>query len=157
MLVTLRLLRKFLPLVNSAITRLLILNGPQCGRPRSLATWVLRASRPRAVLLRLELNRAKLVSLRHEVRLRWRPLVIRPTVPARVLLLMWDMETFMLIVGCRFRKKSLDRRQTRLLATETMPAGTQVEMLLLRALTTGSVATELQLPPPDTPMVCLSR
>lgn len=96
-------------------------------------------------------------NLANRVKLSPTELVNPPTTPARVEEFMWEMETFMPTVGCIFRQNRLALRNTRLLATETMPAGTQVEMLFVRALTTGRVARELLLRLPPTCVVCLSR
>lgn len=83
----LTLLRKPLPVVKTVATRLWMLRVEQCRRPSTLTTRVLRPSRHRAAVLRLELNREKVRPLWQSVRLRWRALEIRPTVPIRVLLL----------------------------------------------------------------------
>lgn len=59
------------------------------------------------------------------------------------------------MVGSRLSKNKLSLRKTRLLATDTIPAGTQVEMLFVRALTTGNVATELLLSLLESSSECL--
>lgn len=118
-------------------------HGRNRGRPNSLAKRVLWASRVPDVVLRLEVNTVKDLSEWHRVRETPSALEIPPRVPARVVLLIWEMETLMLMVGCRPVPNRLDRRKTRLLATETMPAGTQVDILPVPALMTGRFATEL--------------
>lgn len=141
--------------VHTTTIRPLIGTGPHRGRPKTLPTCVFRVSRLVASVLSLELNRENVVSLSHRVSLIWTGVVTPPTVPTRVEFLICEIESFVPTVGSKFVPNTLALRHTRLLATETIPAGTHVDILFVRALTTGRVASEFLFSPLDSSVVSL--